>query len=724
MSMDFSVMVRPVVLNGHGSVRDARVILRDVQGAWDSQAAPRWVVIRSVVRARVVWCALSFQETVTLIAAANDGDGVDEALHLQGRPHVPALQVEVYLRDPEPLYGVLLSGSEVIGFAPSTRKDDEPPSSQVSEPPSRDLLHRIRGARPALARQVERATAPLPAAEPAAVTASPPRSGAVLEAHAGALAEPTRVAARVDVPETAHPGQLISITVGLKSPDDASPQAETFALPGDEPIVPIDIHVVAPDFTSAHNVWRKTLHVPRNAPNEVWSLEIAAPKLAANADSKSTSITVYYSHRGAPLAMAVRQCLITDQATAQDITDVAAGALSTPVDMTATQPIDLTIRIAWLDETETSGVLLWTFESAHALNFPHEPIRKPMLAAASFAQQILSAMTTADGTAGMELALDGLGGTISDQVPQEAFDALRRVWTAVKAQRGAEAIPDVLLLTAETSVPWELALLAPPLDPARPAHLLSQVNVSRWMLNPASAYHTPPATLSVRNLAALFGRYAPGGNWAPLPKALEEAQYLTQHCRAESFEATLDNIVRVLKGQIPDLPPDWPGVQLIHFAGHGEMGRSDAIASTLVMNDGTPIPAMYFRGATVASKARPFIFLNACQVGAAQRALGNYAGFAGMCMHAGFSGVVAPLWSVNDVIACEVAKRFYDAALVAAASGRSPPSVASIFRELRSERTATYKSKDRATNQDRDYSTVTPLAYVVYGHPNLVLTRN
>ena len=48
-----------------------------------------------------------------------------------------------------------------------------------------------------------------------------------------------------------------------------------------------------------------------------------------------------------------------------------------------------------------------------------------------------------------------------------------------------------------------------------------------------------------------------------------------------------------------------------------------------------------------------FVFLNACQVGAGQRVLGDYAGLATAFLSAGAAGVVAALWNVHDLAARE-----------------------------------------------------------------------
>src|SRR5439155_1500083 len=59
-------------------------------------------------------------------------------------------------------------------------------------------------------------------------------------------------------------------------------------------------------------------------------------------------------------------------------------------------------------------------------------------------------------------------------------------------------------------------------------------------------------------------------------------------------------------------------------------------------------------------KNKPFIFLNACEVGRPQPALVGVGGFAQTFIGCGACAVVAPLWSVKDDIAHDIAVEFYE----------------------------------------------------------------
>ena len=91
--------------------------------------------------------------------------------------------------------------------------------------------------------------------------------------------------------------------------------------------------------------------------------------------------------------------------------------------------------------------------------------------------------------------------------------------------------------------------------------------------------------------------------------------------------------------------------------------------------------------------------------------LGGWAGLVSAFVFARASGVVAPLWSVNDAAAQEIALAFYRLAL---------EEVYSPAEALRRQRARF--GKDAAGNDIEPESAVS-LAYQFFGHPNLLLVR-
>ena len=86
------------------------------------------------------------------------------------------------------------------------------------------------------------------------------------------------------------------------------------------------------------------------------------------------------------------------------------------------------------------------------------------------------------------------------------------------------------------------------------------------------------------------------------------------------------------------------------------------------------------------------------------KVLGDYAGMASAFLKAGAVGVVAPLWSVKDTIAREIATAFYQAL----AAGSSP---AAALREARKSFRSSTEAKS-ATSSPISFSAIRPYKFV------------
>ena len=169
-----------------------------------------------------------------------------------------------------------------------------------------------------------------------------------------------------------------------------------------------------------------------------------------------------------------------------------------------------------------------------------------------------------------------------------------------------------------------------------------------------------------------------------------------QQYRASPVNALSATVIDCLKGH--------PPADVLHFAVHGTYAP-EGVLEGLILIDGERLDPMVVKGCAFARA--PFVFLNACQVGSGNEVLGDYSGMAEAFLHAGAAAVVAPLWSIDDVAAKELALRFYKRVFV---DGATPASA------LREERSAyAGPGGDGAA---------TRLAYQYFGHPGLSLHRN
>jgi CHAT domain-containing protein len=148
-------------------------------------------------------------------------------------------------------------------------------------------------------------------------------------------------------------------------------------------------------------------------------------------------------------------------------------------------------------------------------------------------------------------------------------------------------------------------------------------------------------------------------------------------------------------------------VGLLHFIAHGK--STGQATQTLQLENNAVFNAVQVRGMEGLENAcrakAPLIFLNACEVGRTTPSLVGAGGFATEFIKAGARCVVAPLWSVKDSLAHEVAIAFYEAAL--ADPSRS---FADILRDIRQ------KSYAQGGGED------TYAAYCLYGDPLTALS--
>ena len=360
---------------------------------------------------------------------------------------------------------------------------------------------------------------------------------------------------------------------------------------------------------------------------------------------------------------------------------VAAGSLGVPV---ADEPPDLTVRILRGSEV---GRLLWTFESPHA-SLVDQGTTSIGDNPDAFARTVISTIAAHEGRPTLALGLHGIGLTITSKIPDEMWAALTTVIAAVAPRR-----PTVLLLSEEAYVPWELATMPSPIDPAIIGFLGAQVTIGRWVLATDRPSLPPPRLVHVDGMIVISGRYeAPG--WSRLEHAEAEAAMLVERYHAIGVDAITDKVVGCLLGN--------PAAEVLHFSLHGKYDPGSA-KQGLMLVDGDVIDPLVVKGGSLAHA--PLVFLNACQVGTGQETLGDYAGLAESFLFAGASAVVAPLWSIDDAVASALAERFYTKAFAG-------DSIAEI---VRAERAAF------GTGADPNSSTL--VAFQFFGHPAMHLER-
>ncbi|MDX1622311.1 MAG: CHAT domain-containing protein, partial [Nitriliruptorales bacterium] len=315
----------------------------------------------------------------------------------------------------------------------------------------------------------------------------------------------------------------------------------------------------------------------------------------------------------------------------------------------------------------------------------------------AFAAQVIRDIDKTIANRVSDETVRSFGLILRDKMPEVLFTLLEHVWKTVNGPdvpAEDRRVPDVLLLTDDWMVPWELLMVD--LDPDRPQFLGAQVNLGRWPLEHLDKLAGTP--LGLEGLGIMIGYYKDARGVAPLQRAEEEGAVLVETYEARAVNADHEAFDQLLAGQLDD----GFAFQALHFAGHGQ---SDPDKGTYLMySDGAQMSVMPFRSARIAADNDAFLFVNACQVGTAAEVLGEYAGLAGLAIAGGFRGFVAPLWSVADDLAQSISLGMYEA------STQGTP-IAAYLRDVRA----------RFRQTEGSVAHTTYIAYTYYGHPRLVL---
>ncbi len=506
-------------------------------------------------------------------------------------------------------------------------------------------------------------------------------------------ADPPRTSfARLDCPPSAVVGVEFEIQVGLQAKPDPGVLADPMVRP-DSSVGPwtLAVQLVAEGFRlRAGEDGLQQVRVTADAPYPSIPLHLTPEEV--DEPIHPALIRALYSADGHTMGLAVRPIsVLKDEALAGQAPEAEQPP---PVDMgapPARRPADLTARI--LLSTQVSNALVWTLETDPALNVPTpgDPETVPVGSDPQvFAQRLENQVMSTKDRQELSRTVVGSGDSITRVTASTFLDVLKKVADAV-----APKPPTVLILTEEGYIPWELARIDGPhlIDPAAPPILGAQANVGRWVLSRPPPSVPPPAEVSARTMTVVVGDYK-GPTWPNLEHAKEEASELQRIYKAKPVAALAKDVFASMED------PSAAGV--LHFSLHGESDLS-GLGDGLVMQDEAVLSPEEVRGTALGAPA--FVFLNACQVGAGESLLGQYAGMAMAFLVAGASAVIAPLWKIDDEVAKGVALDFYADVF----KGASPADVL---------RTARGKLLDPKAPASSTY-----LAYQYFGDPALRLTR-
>jgi hypothetical protein len=294
---------------------------------------------------------------------------------------------------------------------------------------------------------------------------------------------------------------------------------------------------------------------------------------------------------------------------------------------------------------------------------------------------------TGTGTTGRIAALTGAGIDMFEATPPE----FRKLFWDLVDKRKPKTI---LIISEEPYIPWELMVPTRWLNGRREDRepLGVEFAVGRWINR---QYVSPPQKMSFKLTFVVAPRYSSDRR---LRHAEREAKLV-----AKSFPPSrrIDPAsLTTLDESVAD-----QDVTLLHFVCHG---KAEAPQTIYMDNEEDNLNCLQVKALKgflhTFPRARTFVFLNACEVGRPAPALVGIGGLANEFLAIGAGGVVAPLWSVADDVAFDVAKEFYET------TRKSPKtSFARILQAIR-------KKAYTGTAED------TWAAYCFYGDPKASLS--
>ncbi|CAB3770096.1 DUF7379 domain-containing protein [Paraburkholderia humisilvae] len=244
-----------------------------------------------------------------------------------------------------------------------------------------------------------------------------------------------------------------------------------------------------------------------------------------------------------------------------------------------------------------------------------------------------------------ELRLKGMA-LCEQLIPVKVRKAL---WDAYIQNR----VGAVRVLTKEPSIPWEMLYLRDPdkILPPSQGCFLADLGLLRW--NAALGYPPPRISIDPARAFYLIPDYP-----APytLPSTTQDRALLKQLFQATELQATKRRMSKLFDSERFDL---------FHAGCHGEARRGRPWESGLLLEVQGPtggpdyLRPHYLQG--VANGSRPFVFLNACQVGMQDDGMTGAAGLGQAFLETCKASIlVAPMWSVRDQTASLFARNFYE----------------------------------------------------------------
>ncbi|KIM81205.1 hypothetical protein PILCRDRAFT_821657 [Piloderma croceum F 1598] len=178
---------------------------------------------------------------------------------------------------------------------------------------------------------------------------------------------------------------------------------------------------------------------------------------------------------------------------------------------------------------------------------------------------------------------------------------------------------------------------------------ISDYVVSSYTPTISSLLGNLPASTNSFKMMVIIESQTPGQK--PLPSTLDELRKIEAHVPEE-------NLVKLVSGTVNDIVSNLPATSIVHFACHGQQNPHNPLESALLLRDG-PLTLSQIMQQRVPNAS--LAFLSACETAMGDKDLPDEAIHLGATLlFAGFSGVVATMWSIADADGPKIADTFYE----------------------------------------------------------------
>jgi hypothetical protein len=261
-------------------------------------------------------------------------------------------------------------------------------------------------------------------------------------------------------------------------------------------------------------------------------------------------------------------------------------------------------------------------------------------------------LANTEDTENFQQELREFGGSLLSQLfPEKLQDIL---W------RSRDSLKDLLVLSSEPFIPWELVHLKEPGQPLpNESRFLAETGLVRWLYTADSSF--PPDTLYARDgqVSVICPHYADPK--LDLPSARREAKFLDNLLGARLVPPGESEARKLLRSGDFDI---------LHFAGHAH-ADSGEIANSKLLFEGRMAGQTYVPSSISATTveqlarlahqdgSRPMVVLNACQAGRLGAQMSSLGGFAKAFLDRGAGAFISSMWSVGDYPASTFVKTLY-----------------------------------------------------------------